>query len=320
MGSIKITTKIPGPRSLELARRGLAAIASPLVPGGEVFAADGLGAVIEDVDGNRYLDFIGGVGCVVTGHNHPRVVDAIHGQVDAFIHTDFSILPYETYVSLAERLSAASGGDRKCGFFNSGAEAVENAVKIARGVTGRPGIICFEGAFHGRTLMGMSLTHREVPYKTGFGPFAPEIYRAPYAGFNGSTLDQAIPRIKGLFAEHSIAAVIIEPILGEGGFVPAEEGFLEALSRICAESGAALIVDEIQTGYGRTGSFIASDLVGVRPDIIILGKSIASGLPLSAVVGSAEWMDVLERNTLGGTYVGNPVACAAALAVLDVIE
>ena len=318
--SIRLVTEIPGPRSRELARRGVAAIAFPVAPGEEVFAARAEGAVIEDVDGNRFLDFTGGVGCLAVGHVHPKVVEAVRRQAELFLHTDFSVVAYDAYVELAERVGAAAGGDRKVAFFNSGAEAIENAVKVARGASKSPGIVCFDGAFHGRTLLTMTLTAREVPVKRGFGPFAAEVYRAPYPGLRGATLDQSLSAVEGFLREHAIAAVVVEPILGEGGFVIPPPEFLQGIARLCRDAGAAFIADEIQAGYGRTGRFLASEHSGVRPDIVVLGKSIASGLPLSAVAGSPEWTDALAPHALGGTYVGNPVACAAGLAVLDVIE
>lgn len=320
MKSIVLRTEVPGPRSRELAARAAEVVARPVVPGGEVFIARGEGAVVEDVDGNRLLDFIGGVGCLITGHSHPKVVEAIRSHSARFLHTDFSVVPYPGYLDLAERLSERCGGGRKVAFFNSGAEAVENAVKIARGATGRPGIVCFEGAFHGRTYMALTLTYREAPHKRGFGPFVPEVHRAPFPNFSGATLGDTKGVLDLAFAEHQIAGVIVEPVLGEGGFVVPPAELLPLVASVCRDHEAVFIVDEVQSGYGRTGTFLASDQSGVRPDIVLLGKSIASGLPLSAVVGDPAWMDALEPNALGGTYVGNPVACAAGLAVLDILD
>lgn len=320
MSDIKLVTDIPGPISRALAQRAGSSVAAPLVPYGEVFAAGGQGAILEDVDGNRFIDLIGGVGCLITGHSHPKVVEAIKHQTERFIHTDFSLIPYEPYVELAERLSALCGGGRKAGFFNSGAEAVENAVKVAKKATGRTAIICFEGAFHGRTLMAMTLTAREVPYKQGFGPFAPDVHRAPYPGFGGATVASALEEVERLMRTEQIAGLIVEPVLGEGGFIVPSPEFLPALAEMCRDHGAMFIADEIQSGYCRTGNFLASEQVGVRPDLVVLGKSIACGLPLSAIVADPAWIDRLPSNSLGGTYVGNPIACAAALAVLDVIE
>ena len=320
MPSIRILTEIPGPRSRELAARAESSVASPVAPGDDIFGARAEGAVIEDVDGNRYLDFTGGVGCLAVGHAHPRVVAAVREQAERFLHTDFSVVAYESYVALAERISAAMGGGRKLAFFNSGAEAIENAVKVAKGATGRGGLVCFEGAFHGRTLLTMTLTAREVPVKKGFGPFAPEVHRAPYPGLRGATLEESLAAVEALLGGNGIAAVVVEPVLGEGGFVIPPPEFLQGIERLCRAAGTAFVADEIQAGYGRTGRFLASDHSGVRPDLVVLGKSIASGLPLSAVAGDARWMDALAPHALGGTYVGNPVACAAGLAVLDVIE
>lgn len=320
MGSISLKTQVPGPVSLAMAERSAGAVPRPLTPYGKVWAARGEGAVLEDVDGNRFIDMIGGVGCLVAGHSHPKVVDAVVEQARRFTHTDFSLIPYEGYTLLAERISELCGGGRKVGFFNSGAEAVENAVKIARAATGRPGIICFEGAFHGRTFMAMSLTHREQPYKLGFGPFVPEVYRAPYPGFDGATLEDSLSAVEAIMTAHEVAGAIVEPVLGEAGFIPAADGFLPGLAGLCELHGSVLIADEIQSGYGRTGTFLASDHSGVRPGLVTLAKSIAAGIPLSAVVGDPRWFDALSQNAVGGTYVGNPVAQAAAHAVLDVME
>jgi 4-aminobutyrate aminotransferase / (S)-3-amino-2-methylpropionate transaminase / 5-aminovalerate transaminase len=320
MPSIRLLTDIPGPRSRELAARAPSALARAVAPGDDIFGARAEGAVIEDVDGNRYLDFTGGVGCLAAGHAHPRVVAAVREQAARFLHTDFSVVAYEGYVALAERIAAAMGGNRKLAFFNSGAEAIENAVKIAKGATGRGGLICFEGAFHGRTLLTMTLTAREVPVKKGFGPFAPEVYRAPYPGLRGATVEESLAAVERLLGEHQIAAVVVEPVLGEGGFVIPPPEFLQGIEALCRAAGTAFVADEIQAGYGKTGRFLASDHSGVRPDLVVLGKAIASGLPLSAVAGDPAWMDALVPHALGGTYVGNPVACAAGLAVLDVIE
>ena len=321
MGSIKIVTEVPGPRSRELAAAAPAWVARPVAPDpASIFIARGEGATVEDVDGNHLLDLTGGLGCLAVGHSHPRVVAAILDQAQRFQHTDYSVIPYELYSRLAEAISEHCGGGRKVAFFNSGAEAIENAVKFARGATGRPGILCFEGAFHGRTNLTMALTHREVPYKQGFGPFAPEIYRVPYPGFEGATLESFERAAREVFSQHPIAAAIVEPELGEGGFVVPPPEFLPRLKLLVREYGSLLIADEIQTGYGRTGMFLASDRSSVRPDLVALGKSIASGLPLSAVAGEPAVMDHLGPGTIGGTYVGNPVALAAGLAVLEVID
>ena len=320
MASIELVTDIPGPGSRKLGSQAALSVAGPVSPFGEVFIASGRGAVVEDVDGNHLLDLVSGLGCLAVGHSHPHVVDAVKAQAERFLHTDYNVVAYEVYQQLAERVAAASGGNRRVAFFNSGAEAVENSVKVARAVTGRPGIMCFEGAFHGRTHMAMSLTHREHPYKAGFGPFSPDVHRVPYPGLDASTMDEFRAEASAGLEGGSIAAAIVEPILGEGGVIVPPDGFLEALAELCHRHGALLIVDEIQTGYGRTGRFLASQHSEADPDLILLGKSIASGLPLSAVAGKAQILDKLDLHALGGTYVGNPVACAAGLAVLDVME
>ena len=319
MGSIKLVTEIPGPRSRELLQRARETIMPPIGPGGEIFIERGEGAVVEDVDGNRYLDLIGGVGCLITGHSHPRVVDAITRQARLFTHTDFTVVPYENYVELAERITSMTGRGTVA-FFNTGAEAVENAVKIARYTTGRPGVVCFKGAFHGRTYMALTLTAREVPHKSGFGPFVPEVYRARYPGLDGASEKDSVSDVEAILNERSVAAIIVEPVLGEGGFVVPPSGFLAELQRVCRDLQVLLILDEVQSGYARTGKFLASQHEGVSGDLTVLGKSIASGLPLSALVAAPALADSLPQNSLGGTFPGNPLACAAGLAVLDVIE
>ena len=330
MSTINIVTEIPGPRSRAVVERKARVVADALDLHTETIIERAEGAAFTDLDGNRLLDFSGGLGCHVVGYSHPKVVEAVQDAAARFSHTDFSVIPYESYVELAERLVAATGGGEKKVFLaNSGAEAVENAVKIARAATGRSGILCFEGAFHGRTLLAMSLTSRHAPYKTGFGPFAPEIYRLPYAyPYRSSDPDRAgalaLEAIERAFTTYvdpsNVAAAIIEPVLGEGGFVVPSPDFLPGLADLLRRHGILLIADEIQTGYGRTGRFLASEHFGVEPDLVTLGKSIASGYPLTAVVGRAEVMDATGPSTIGGTYVGNPVACAAANAVLQVIE
>jgi 4-aminobutyrate aminotransferase/(S)-3-amino-2-methylpropionate transaminase len=321
MGSIKIVSDIPGPRSRALTAAAPAWVGRPVAPDPESVAiASGEGAVVEDVDGNRYLDLTGGLGCLAVGHCHPKVADAVREQALRFLHTDYSVIPYDLYHRLAEAVSHHCGGERKVAFFNSGAEAIENAVKIARAVTRRPGLVCFEGAFHGRTNLTLALTHREVPYKQGFGPFTPEVYRLPYPGFEGATMESFEKAARELFPRHDIAAAVVEPVLGEGGFIVPPPEFLPLVKWFTKEFGALLIADEIQTGYGRTGMFLASERRGVRPDLVVLGKSIASGLPLSAVAGEPDLMDALGPGTLGGTYVGNPLSLAAGIAVLEIID
>ena len=329
MSSINMVTSIPGPKSRAVLDRKVKVVADALSVHAEAVIDQSSGATFTDLDGNTFLDFSGGIGCHTVGYSHPKVIEAATKAMARFTHTDFTVIPYESYIELAERLVGLCGGDRKVFLANSGAEAVENAVKIARAATGRPAIICFDGAFHGRTLLAMSLTSSQRPYKVGFGPFAPEIYRVPYPypyrhprpDLAGREALDAIERaFTTLVDPGNVAAVIVEPIQGEGGFVVPPAEFLPGLQELCARHGILTIADEIQTGFGRTGSFLASDTFDFDPDIITLGKSLASGLPLSAVVGRSEIMDAPGDNAIGGTYVGNPVACAAAIAVLDVIE
>ena len=288
------------------------------------------GARLWDADGHVYLDLSGGVGCLNVGHSHPKVIAAITEQAQRFTHTDFTVAPYEAYVAVAERLVALApgAGPKRAALFNSGAEAVENAVKVARAATGRPALIAFEGAFHGRTYLALSLTSRVDPYKRRLGPFMPEVYRAPYpdpyrtpsADPTAYVMDHLERMLVAQVAPDAVAAVIVEPVLGEGGFVVPPPDFLPALRALCDRHGILLIVDEIQTGFGRTGRMFAVEHSGVAPDLLVVGKSLAAGMPLSAVVGRADVFDQVPPGTLGGTYVGNPVACAAALAVLEVIE
>ena len=325
--AIRLRTEIPGPRSRELAARELDAVAHPLIVHLPVFAAEAEGATITDVDGNRFIDFAGGVGVMNVGHGHPRVVEAVQEQAAKFIHTDFTVVPYEGYVELAERLGALApiSGPTRCAFFNAGTEAVENAVKFARLFTGRQAVIAFEGAFHGRTLLAMTMTSKTHPYKAGLGPFVPEIYRVPYPNaYRGPSAAEALAAIRRAFttvvAAENVAAIVFEPVQGEGGFVPAGAEFARGLRELCDENGIVLICDEVQSGFGRTGRFFAMEHYGVEPDLMTVAKSIASGLPLSGVLGKAEIMDAPGKGGVGGTYVGNPVAQAAALAVLDVID
>jgi 4-aminobutyrate aminotransferase/(S)-3-amino-2-methylpropionate transaminase len=330
VGTINLVTEIPGPRSREVIARKERVVADALSLHANTIIDRGQGAAITDIDGNTLLDFSGGLGCHTVGYSHPKVVEAATQVARRFSHTDFSVIPYESLVELAERLvRLTGGGDRKAFFANSGAEAVENAVKIARNVTGRQAVICFEGAFHGRTLLAMSLTSRHSPYKKRFGPFAPEIYRLPYSYPYRSALPEEAGRLAleamtraftTVVDPENVAAVIVEPVQGEGGFVVPSSDFLPGVQEQCRRHGILLIADEVQTGCGRTGRFLASEHFGIEPDIVILAKSLASGYPLSAVVGRAEVMDAVGDSEIGGTYVGNPVACAAANAVLEVIE
>jgi 4-aminobutyrate aminotransferase/(S)-3-amino-2-methylpropionate transaminase len=320
-------TELPGPRSREILERKARTVADPLSITFPIVIAEGRGAAITDVDGNTFLDLTGGVGCLNVGHSHPQVVAAARDQLDRFGHTDFTIVPYEIYVTLAERLCALApiSGPTKAAFFNAGTEAVENAIKFARSYTKRPAVIAFEGGFHGRTLLALSLTSKTHPYKAGLGPFAPEVYRVPFAqDYRGPDARTALAALEQALvtqvAAEDVAAIVIEPVQGEGGFVVAPRPFLEGVRRVCDDNGIVLVVDEVQTGFGRTGKLFAIEHYGVEPDLMTMAKSIAAGLPLSAVVGRAEIMDAPGDSAIGGTYVGNPVAQAAAMAVLDVIE
>jgi 4-aminobutyrate aminotransferase / (S)-3-amino-2-methylpropionate transaminase / 5-aminovalerate transaminase len=303
------------------------AVADPLSVFLPIVIAEGRGATVTDVDGNTFVDFTGGVGCLNVGHAHPRVVAAVQEQAASFLHTDFTIVPYEIYVEYAERLAALApfSGPAKAAFFNAGTEAVENAVKFARGYTRRPAVIGFEGAFHGRTLLSLTLTSKTHPYKAGLGPFAPEVYRVAfpneYRGITASDALQAFERaLSTQVAAETVAAVVVEPVQGEGGFIPAPRAYLEGLRAICDREGMLLVADEVQTGFGRTGRMFAIEHSGVEPDLMTVAKSMAAGMPLSGVIGKAEIMDSLWEGAVGGTYVGNPVALAAAAAVLDVFE
>jgi 4-aminobutyrate aminotransferase/(S)-3-amino-2-methylpropionate transaminase len=284
------------------------------------------GTRVWDVDGREYLDFVGGIGVLNTGHRHPRVLEAIRRQLDAVTHTCFQVAGYEPYVELAARLNAlVAGGPNKTLLLTTGVEATENAVKIARAATGRPAVIAFSGGFHGRTLLGLTLTASSTSYRQNFGPFAPEVYHAPFPyEYRGVSAAQALAGLQALFdtrvAPAQVAAIIIEPQLGEGGFVPAPPAFVHELRRLATAHGIVLVVDEIQTGFGRTAKMFAYEHYGIEPDLVTLAKSLGGGLPLAAVVGKAAIMDAPAPGGLGGTYAGNPVACAAALAVLDVFE
>jgi len=325
--AIELRTAIPGPRSREILDRKERVVADPLSVYLPVVIEEGRGATLTDVDGNTFIDFTGGVGCLNVGHSHPRVVEAAQEQLARFSHTDFTIVPYEVYVTLAERLIALSPfrSPAKAAFFNAGTEAVENSIKFARAYTGRPAVIAFEGGFHGRTLLSLSLTSKTHPYKAGLGPFAPEVYRVPFPNeYRGPTAEEALASLERALitqvAAETVAAIVVEPVQGEGGFVVAPQMFLDGVRRLCDEYGIVMVVDEVQTGFGRTGKLFAIEHYGIEPDLITIAKSIAAGLPLSGVLGKAEIMDAPGDSAIGGTYVGNPVAQAAALAVLDVIE
>jgi len=282
------------------------------------------GPVVTDVDGNDYLDFTGGWGCLVVGHSHPKVVEAIKAQTDKYVHTDFSVVGYEPYVELAERLAPymPGGNAAKLGLFNSGAEAVENTVKIARCLTKRRAVVVFEGGFHGRTLLTMTMTHKATPYKAHFGPFASDVYRVPFPSPYRTNIcnEEWEQRLRLLVAPDEIATIVVEPIQGEGGFVVPNDDFLPYLQEFAQRHGIMLVADEVQTGMGRTGSLFAAERFGIEPDLVALGKSLASGLPLSGVLGKSGLMDQVPDGGIGGTYVGNPLGCAAAVAVMDVIE
>ena len=334
MSAIRIRTEIPGPNSRALMARRVAAVPRALAHAAPVFAASADGACITDVDGNVYLDFAGGIGVMNVGHSAPPVVGAVRDQAGRFSHVCFSVLPYEGYVSLAERLSRLAPGNspKKTLLVNSGAEAIENAVKIARHATNRPGVLCFEDGFHGRTLLALSLTSKVSPYKVGYAPFVPDVVRVPYAYCYRCAYGVEYPQcefacVDGLedhLKRHadptSIAAMVVEPVLGEGGFVVPPEGFLSRLAAFCRRHGILLIADEVQTGFGRTGRLFACEAEGIEPDLLVTAKSLAAGLPLAAVIGRADLMDGPIEGGLGGTYGGNPIACAAAHAVLDLFE
>ena len=315
--TIELRTEVPGPRSREILERLRTSVAAPLAITFPIAAAQARGATLTDVDGNTFVDFAGGVGCLNVGHSHPHVVQAAQDQLERFSHTDFTVVPYEVYATLSERLLrlAPLGGPAKAAFFNAGTEAVENAVKFARAYTGRSAVIAFEGAFHGRTYLSLALTSKTKPYKEGLGPFAPEVYRLPF-----NDVDAIRRAFQTLVAAVDVAAIVFEPVQGEGGFVPATQEFVAGVRELCDEHGIVMVCDEVQTGFARTGRFFAIEHFGIAPDLITVAKSIAMGIPLSGVLGKAAIMDAPQEGGVGGTYVGNPVAQAAALAVLDVIE
>ncbi|HET6777676.1 MAG TPA: 4-aminobutyrate--2-oxoglutarate transaminase [Gemmatimonadales bacterium] len=338
-GVIQLVTEVPGPQSRALLARRSQAVPRGVPSVTPIAIVHAEGAVVTDADGNRLIDFGGGIGVVNAGHRHPSVVEAVRHQLDRFAHVCFPVSTYEPYVELAERLNAITPGahGKKTFLVNSGAEGVENAVKVARAFTGRQAIVCFEHGFHGRTNLAMALTSKVVPYKKGFGPFAPEIYRIPFPycyrcaeagergnGGAGQCCMASSSRLEQIFAStvdpDSVAAIIIELELGEGGFVPAPREYVTTLAQFARDHGILLIADEIQTGFGRTGKLFASEHYGLVPDIIITAKSLAGGLPLAAVTGRADILEAAHVGGLGGTYGGNPLACAAALAVLDVME
>lgn len=315
------------PTSAELHERRNAAVARGIGHATAIYAKKAKNAEIWSEEGKRYIDFGAGIAVVNTGHQHPRIVEAVKHQLEAFSHVCFQVTPHENYITLAERLNeiAPVAGPAKTMLVSTGAEAVENAVKIARAATKRTGIIAFGGGFHGRTHVGMALTGKVAPYKKGFGPFLPDIYHAQFPNpFHGVTTEQSLASLRHIFKASidpsNVAAIIIEPVQGEGGFYIAPFDFLKALRALCDEHGIMLIGDEIQTGFARTGKMFCLDHAGVKADIVTMAKGLAGGMPLAAIVGRAEVMDAADPGGLGGTYAGNPVACAAAHAVLDVIK
>jgi 4-aminobutyrate aminotransferase/(S)-3-amino-2-methylpropionate transaminase len=333
VGHIKLVTEVPGPKSREMLARHDKFVARGLALGFPAAISEARGALLTDVDGNRFIDLAGGVGVLNVGHSDPEVIEAAREQLERFVHTDYTVAPYAIYGELAERLAGLVPGGEKAAFFNSGAEAVENAIKIARAYTGRKAVISFEGGFHGRTWMALALTSKTTPYKQGFLPLAAEVYRVPYAypyrppvePEEGQTFGEACAGLlDNIFSSHvaadDVAALIVEPVLGEGGFVVPPDDYLPALKQRCEERGIVFIADEVQAGFGRTGKMFAVEHSGVEPDLVILAKSLAAGFPLSAVVGRAEVMDAPREGALGGTYPGNPVALASAMAVLDRLE
>ena len=334
MSTILISTQIPGPKSKALSERRSKSVPRGLSHGTPIYVAKAQDAWLEDVDGNRYLDFAGGIGCANAGHRREAVLDAVKDQLDHFLHTCVQVTPYESYIRLAERMNEVTPGKfpKKTIFVNSGAEAVENAVKIARAYTRRPGIIAFEDAFHGRTMMTLALTSKTHPYKAGFAPFPSDVYRVPYAYCYRCSYSLKYPEcdlycarhledtFKRVVANEDVAAVIAEPVLGEGGFIAPPPDYFKVLLDLCHKYGILFIADEVQSGFGRTGALFASERYGIEPDLIVTAKSMGGGLPLAAVTGKAEIMDAPGVGGLGGTFAGNPLSCAAALAVLDLFE
>src|SRR5436190_14291152 len=334
MSTIQLRTVIPGPKSKALSDRRAKAVPRGLSHGTPIYVAKAKDAWLEDVDGNRYLDFAGGIGCLNVGHRRSEVVDAVKQQLDRFLHTCVQVTPYESYVRLAERMNEVTPGKfaKKTIFVNSGAEAVENAVKIARAYTKRPGIIAFEDAFHGRTMMTLALTSKTHPYKAGFAPFPSEVYRVPFAYCYRCSYSKKYPScdlycarhledtFKRVVANEEVAAVIAEPVLGEGGFIAPPPDYFKVLVDLCHKHGILFIADEVQSGFGRTGTLFASERYGIEPDLFVTAKSLGGGLPRAAVTGRAEVMDAPGPGGLGGTFAGNPLSCAAANAVIDILE
>ncbi|CRK81710.1 4-aminobutyrate--2-oxoglutarate transaminase [Neobacillus massiliamazoniensis] len=331
---VKLQTAIPGPKSKEILEQRNKYVPKGISNNCNSFVKKAQGALVEDVDGNVYIDFAGGIGTINVGHSHPRVVRALQEQASQFIHTSFNVMMYESYINLAEKLAKLAPGDfdKQVAFFNSGAEAVENAVKIARKYTKRQGIISFTRGFHGRTLMTMTMTSKVKPYKFGFGPFAPEVYKAPYPyvyrrpegmseqQYSDMIIEQFEHFLLAEVAPETIAAVVMEPIQGEGGFIVPDTAFVKRVREICTQYGILFVADEIQTGFARTGKTFAIEHFDVVPDLMTISKSMGAGVPISGVIGRADIMDAAEVGEIGGTYSGNPLGCRAALTVLDIIE
>jgi 4-aminobutyrate aminotransferase / (S)-3-amino-2-methylpropionate transaminase / 5-aminovalerate transaminase len=324
MPAINLTGPVPGPRSAALLARRKRAVLSGVATLHPIFVERATGSTVTDVDGNTFIDFTGGIGVMNAGHADPMVSSAIAQQAGRFTHVCFQVMGYEAYVEVAETLARITPGtfEKRALLVSTGAEAVENAVKIARGATRRSAVLCFEHGFHGRTLLGLSLTGKAAPYKPGFGPFAPEIYRLPFPyTYRGQGVDGPLEQaLKTVVAPTDLAAIIVEPVLGEGGFVVPPPAFLHELRALADAHGIVLIIDEVQSGFGRTGRMFAIEHVGIEPDLITLAKSMGAGMPLAAVVGRASLMDAIQPGGVGGTYGGNPVACAAALEAIAIIE
>lgn len=331
---VKLQTELPGPKSREILERRKQFVPKGISNNCHSFVKKAQGALIEDVDGNTFIDFAGAIGTINVGHSHPKVVRALKEQVSDYIHTGFNVMMYESYITLAEKLCELAPGDfkKQAAFFNSGAEAVENAVKLARKYTKRPGIITFTRGFHGRTLMTMTMTSKVKPYKYEFGPFAPEVYKAPYPyvyrrpegmdeiQYSQWIIEQFEQFLISDVAPETIAAVVMEPVQGEGGFIIPDKTFVQKVREICTKYGILFVADEIQTGFARTGKYFAIDHFEVVPDLITISKSMGAGVPISGVIGKAEIMNIAAPGEIGGTYAGSPLGCRTALTVLDIIE
>ncbi|MGB2984214.1 MAG: aspartate aminotransferase family protein [Candidatus Bipolaricaulia bacterium] len=322
--STRIQTDLPGPKSAAVFERKAKYVAAPLETYAPFIVGTSEGAVIEDLDGNRFLDFTGGWGCLAVGQRNEAVVAALRDQLDAYLHTDFTAVPYGPFIDLAQLLCERTSidGEKRAAFFNSGAEAVENAVKIARAYTKRKAVLVFENAFHGRTLLAMTMTHKARPYKAGFGPFASDVYRLPYPyEYRKPITSEDIERaLLTLVDPADVAVMVVEPIIGEGGFIVPPAWFLPTLRRLADEHGFVLVFDEVQSGVGRTGRFFAYEHFDAQPDLVCTAKSLGSGLPLSGVVGKAEIMNAPAPSGIGGTYAGNPLACRAAIEVIRALD